>query len=730
MATRSTYLENDFVELDLGRHFVVSDGLIHLPAGTLCGPLQIANLGTKWGYLEVSLSGPGPFDLPQLIVAASEQDQQNIAISLKFKRNNQDGSVSFGTPVSRQRLDKTLYLIASLRNCAVTKIESRVSPLTESKAARIFAAGILKRPILILKSGLKQNKGYCFQDWPKHSTPKDRFRSIIELATRNFPNPDDLQFGQDPEYTFWSNHRFGTLIPRRMIDNGERTFPLHVGVMTKDGKTDTALYLTLNSLLSANIPGEMISVISDQTTLQLPHGIITISETAHRERLTYISDDSFLMILNSGDCVSRDFLDTCQNNLDKLQISYAYLDHDRVSPDGTYCQFEFKPDCSPNYLLFHNYPSGAAVVRMSHLRDLFKKLPALALIGINAAIYACAIDASQNADTSVIHVAVPSIHLANKTSTLTSSDLAEDQKSRELLLNLYAPNLTIEPSNTTQTNWHSKNPRPPKISILIPTKNRIDLLKPAIDSISNHTKYPNYEIVIINNQSDDEETISYLEHLARQGTATVTTFDEQFNFARMHNQLVPQLTTEYVLMMNNDTEVFDSLWLTKLVDLFELPNLGIVGNKLIYPDGTIQHMGAIGGLKGPMAHPFSGADDAKENPLLAFPRDVLGVTGACLLIPQRLYIACEGMDEKLAVSFNDMDLCLSVRVNLRKAVIVSSSGGVIHKESRSRGTRFSKEHQDLLNAEADYFNSKWLNHIRPDPFYNPNLSLNSAYKLQ
>ena len=189
-----------------------------------------------------------------------------------------------------------------------------------------------------------------------------------------------------------------------------------------------------------------------------------------------------------------------------------------------------------------------------------------------------------------------------------------------------------------------------------------------------------------------------------------------------------QLDTDLLLLLNNDTEVTATGWLSDLVALMELPNVGVVGNKLLYPDLTVQHIGVTGGLKGPMSHHLVGLGDL-SHPFLKYPRDVLAVTGACLLIAKSLYLEVGGMDETLEVSYNDMDLCLSVRQKAGKSVIVSSSGGVIHKESKSRGKSFTELEQQRLNLEAAYFESKWHEFIRPDPFYNPNLSLDNDYDL-
>ncbi len=667
--------------------------------------------------------------MPQLIVGSHSKDEQNVAISLKLTTHNPDGSSIFAAKVSSQRLSRTLYVIPSLKDCSAEKIETRVTRSTTVRTAKSLVAAMLANPRLILDSVRKQNLGYRFQRWPDRINPGTKVRSVIELASRNFPNPDELRFGADPYYTYWINCKYETLIPRRMIERDKSPFPVAVAVTTNLDQMDQFMPITLSSLTSAGISREMIFLLEANSDSKPSRGK-GISEENPLRRLFELPPDTFLLHLKAGDTVSRDFLHVCKTHV-PLSTNFVYFDHDHAAADGTFFDYEFKPDCSPNTLFFRNYPSRASMVRLSLLHDLVKRLPTLETTNIESIVYASAIEAMQQINSqSALHIPIPSVHLKKNSSEETSRTSKNEEKVRNLQLGVYAPNFIIMPNDSHGAQWNSKIPPKASVSILIPTKDRIDLIKPAIDSIRTLTEYPNYEIIVIDNQSVEAATINYVKKLADEGLATIKTFDQEFNFARMHNQIIPQLSSDYVLLLNNDTEVLDRFWLTRLIELFDLPNIGIVGNKLRYPDGTIQHAGATGGLRGPMAHHLVGKVEEKGDFLLSFPRDVLAVTGACLLVPRQLYLESGGMDEKLAISYNDMDLCLSVRVNMGKAVIVSSSGGVTHKESKSRGSSFSHEHQRLLNSEAQYFDDKWLSHIRPDPFYNPNLSLDQDFTLR
>ncbi len=697
-----------------------------LPGGTLFGPLIVDTPGSKWCLFELRVSGDGPFFMPQLIVGSEKAEEQNVAISLIPTSKNNAGSRTFAAPISSERLNRRLYVIPSLKSCSINNADMRVTALSKAQVAVNFLKGSLRSPKLVMKSVFKDNQGFQFASRNGRPSVSIVISSLVELATRGFPNPDQLYFGPDPRYCQWTNARFETLIPRRMLPESRELFHLQVAVIRSQSQSDDDLCLTVNSLIAAGIPQDSILTIDDGRREPQELSTTTSFEEFLEQLITL--KERYILCLRAGDTVSRDLLDVLRTSSPSADPKCVYLDHDHLTTDGALHDFEFKPDCSPNSLIFRNYPSRAALVKASLATRLLHSTPALEATGVLGLLYACEMEASRNGNAGILHIAVPAIHLRRETDEEIKTRSDQEQAARYLFLGKYAPRLRVNSSPLAGSSWQS-NPEPDKtVSIVIPTRNRADLLKEAIESITALTAYPHYEIVVIDNQSDDPQTVTFLRELSDRGGVAVKDFDEPFNFARMHNAVIPELLSDYILMLNNDTQVVNALWLSKMIDLFELPNIGIVGNKLLYPDHTIQHVGATGGLKGPMSHHLVGQRDELTHPILSFPRDVLAVTGACLLIPRILYLECGGMDEKLAVSYNDMDLCLSVRVNTGKAVLVSSHGGVIHKESKSRGQKFNSEQQALLNREAEYFDAKWRSHIRPDPFYNPNLSLDRDFE--
>lgn len=672
--------------------------------------------------MKINLSGSGPFVMPQLVVGARVSDEQNISIPLRARPGKPR---IFSALLPRHQLERDLYIIPSLNRCQIDRLVVTIEQATELSAYFSFITMILKHPSLIVRSVLQENLGYRFEARSGKVSAKTIFNSLKELAARNLPDPDSLRLGKDRKYNYWLNARYETLVPRRKLRTESIPFPLKVAVLYRTSSGQSDIEVTINSLLAAGIRKDRVEILGPETGPNDFPGKNSLEERVFIDSLQSSDEKGFLMVMSAGDTVSRTFLEECMDHIPKSNCELIYFDSDHLTPDGTYYNYEFKPDNSPTTLLFHDYTRRSSLINLRLLRSIFSTSKAFLDFTLPAAAYYCAMEASQDVENSPLHIAMPLIHHVHQANDINDEESIEI--ARTAALEKYAPNFSISATKEFPR-WKAKFPTTRKVSIIIPTRNQEPLIKAAVNSILAKTSYQAFEIIIIDNQSDDPKTLAYLSDLAKEPKIRIRRYPEEFNFAKMHNAVIPELDTDLVLLLNNDTEITSPHWLKSLVDLFELPRVGIVGNKLIYPDGTIQHAGATGGLRGPMSHHLSGASQG-SHPILNYPRDVLAVTGACLLIPKSIYIESGGMDEALGVSYNDMDLCLAVRTRFNRRVVVSSSGGVIHKESKTRGTSFSVKEQNLLNDEARYFEMKWRHQIRPDPYYNRNLSLDRDFDL-
>ena len=237
---------------------------------------------------------------------------------------------------------------------------------------------------------------------------------------------------------------------------------------------------------------------------------------------------------------------------------------------------------------------------------------------------------------------------------------------------------------------------PPLVSIVIPTRDRVDLLRACIDSIRARTAYARYEIVIVDNDSREPGAVAYLADLARQDAMRVVPYAQPFNYAAQCNLGVREARGALIALVNNDIEVVTPRWLDELVGLAVRPDVGLVGATLFYPDGTLQHAGVILGLNGVGDRPWIGTRRGFAGPYgrARAVREVSGLITACAVVARDRYLAAGGMNEALAVSCNDLDLCLRLkRAGYRN--LVTPHAELVHHESASRGLA-----DDPANARA------------------------------
>lgn len=263
----------------------------------------------------------------------------------------------------------------------------------------------------------------------------------------------------------------------------------------------------------------------------------------------------------------------------------------------------------------------------------------------------------------------------------------------------------------------------PLISIIIPTRNGMNLLKRCLESLK-RTKYPHTEVLVIDNQSDDPKIIDYLEEIKERPNHRVLSYPHSFDYAAMHNWAVPQAIGEYICLLNNDTEVITPEWLQEMLAIAQRSGVGAVGAKLLYPDGSVQHGGIILGINGIAGHAHKGIPGKSCGyfGLAVLLQSYSAVTAACMLIKKTDWQSCGGMEPKLPVSLNDIDLCLRLKEKgLRN--ILSPRTLLFHHESKSRGFDTHGEDLSRLAGECAYMQWRWGYVLTHDPSYNPNLTL-------
>ena len=272
----------------------------------------------------------------------------------------------------------------------------------------------------------------------------------------------------------------------------------------------------------------------------------------------------------------------------------------------------------------------------------------------------------------------------------------------------------------------------PKISIVIANKDHVEDLKRCITSIREKSTYENYEIIVVENGSETKEIFDYYEKLKDDPQIKVVTYTEKgsFNYSKVNNFGVKEASGEYILLLNNDTQVITVNWMEELLMYAQREDVGAVGAKLYYGNKTIQHAGVVLGLGAHRTAGHSHYGQHRENlgymGRLCFTQDVSAVTGACLLVKKKLFEEAGGLDESFAISLNDVDFCLKLR---EKGLlnVFTPFAELYHFESISRGLDDQGEKAARYNDESERFREKWKEVLeKGDPYYNPNFSLDRS----
>jgi GT2 family glycosyltransferase len=270
---------------------------------------------------------------------------------------------------------------------------------------------------------------------------------------------------------------------------------------------------------------------------------------------------------------------------------------------------------------------------------------------------------------------------------------------------------------------------PPLVSLIIPTRDSLPLLKACVESLLSRTDYPRYELIVVDNQSSDAAALSYLQQLEQRGAARVIRYPKPFNYSDINNLAAREARGALLGFLNNDLEVIERGWLLEMASHAVRKEIGAVGARLLFPNGTVQHAGIFLGL---------GRDRVAGTPHRGFPRSSFGhfgraaviqdfsaVSAACLLMRKEVFEEAAGFDAaNLPVSYNDIDLCLRLREKGYR-ILWTPYAELYHKESATRGSDEAPEKRERFLTEVEYMRRRWGHLLESDPFFNPNLSLDS-----
>lgn len=263
------------------------------------------------------------------------------------------------------------------------------------------------------------------------------------------------------------------------------------------------------------------------------------------------------------------------------------------------------------------------------------------------------------------------------------------------------------------------------VSILIPNKDHVSDLEKCIDSIRQRTTYPNWEIVIVENNSTDPETFAYYSELEQDPHIRVVRWEGPFNYSAINNFGARHTSGQYLLLLNNDIEVITPEWIEEMMMFAQRADVGAVGSMLYYPDDTVQHAGVILGINGVAshAHKFFSRQEFGYMGRMVVAQNLSAVTAACMLMRKEVWDAVGGLDESFEVAFNDIDLCMRIR-KAGYLIVWTPYAELYHYESKSRGLEDTQEKQNRFRGEVERFQARWKAELEAgDPYYNVNLTL-------
>lgn len=398
-----------------------------------------------------------------------------------------------------------------------------------------------------------------------------------------------------------------------------------------------------------------------------------------------------------------------------------YSDEDHIDTEGRRCAPCFKPDWSPDLLLSHNYFGSLVFYRTERLRQQggFRAEAGEAMP------WEVALRLSDGIPTGYIRH-IPRVLCHRHEVPAKHSPPADTGRH---VLESYLRRKGIRATVTPGRNGHWRiryalPVPPPLVSIIIPTRNGLELLVRCINSVLNKTAYAPFEIIVVNNQSDDGATLEYLRRLEQDGSARVLHYDAPFNYSAINNFAVNHARGEFLCLLNNDIEVIRPDWLEELVSQAARPEAGAVGAMLYYPDGNIQHAGVLLKGKEVATHFFyrMPAELIDTRSRVQMVQNLSAVSAACLVIEKKKFLLVGGFDENLTVTCNDIDLCLKL-VKAGYWNIWTPFAELYHHECASRGFDDNPSRHARASREKSYMYERWASVLDHDPAYNPNLDL-------
>ena len=543
-------------------------------------------------------------------------------------------------------------------------------------------------------------------------------------------------FVNQNEYIKWFNNQ-------NVIDKYDKLSyqPLFSFIIPTYNVSKKLLSECLDSLLNQSYDNFEICIADDHSTNE--ETIDTLKEYEKKDkriRVTYRKENGmiskasntaiamakgeFIVLVDNDDLVEKDALYYLAKALnDDKKLDLIYTDEDKLDFKGKMMEPHFKADYSPDTLMGVNYICHLTCIRKSIVDELKG--------------FRSEYDGSQDYDLflrvldktdKVYHIDKVLYHwrqtptstagyLGNKSYAYIAGKKAlEDTLKRRKLKGEVLDNPRV---STYLVKYGNDNEL---VSIIIPVKDKANVTRRCLESIYQKSSYKNFEIVLVDNNSTEEATLDLIkEYQEKYDNFKTIRLDCEFNYSYINNEAVKHANGDYLLFLNNDTEVIDDDFIEYMLGYARLDHVGCVGIKLLYPDKLVQHAGVVLGYGGVAGHIYVTRSN-EDNGLfgrLVMPYNYSAVTAACMMISKKKFLSVKGFDEKLKVALNDVDLNLKV---LDKGYynVCLSNVKMMHYESKTRGYEASSEKHNRFMQEQEYMKNKWGNKITEDKYFSKN----------
>ena len=554
----------------------------------------------------------------------------------------------------------------------------------------------------------------------------------------SYRKPTNKEFIQ--QYNNWLRKQSRlNLVHQKRVENSQ-LLPKFGVLIVVTHKNLPYLHRTLRSIKEVKYPGVEVAVclVSNEEENKellirscgpfLLSNVRVYSESVNNEadgfnKASSLIDPDYFMCIKSGDLLESRCLTLVANEVLKSpNLDIVYFDEGKVNAKGIKHIPTFKPQWSPDLLLSHNYLGYGLVFRSSTFRLIGK----FDICFTYSYLYDALLKLVENGN-SISHI--PEVLYHKKSYFLNENKIEEEIVAIENALLRRGEVAKVLVNDSRKGIYHIRYElnEESKVSIIIPSRDKAQILDNCLSSIYTKTNYRNFEIIIVDNGSTETEFFNIVDKwkLVFKANLKLVKIDIPFNFARINNLAVKEATGDYVLFLNNDVEVLSPDWLTGMLEQAQRKSTGAVGAKLLFPNNEIQHAGVLLGVDGISSHPFARSREEDSHYYVNSIVNYSVLTGACLMVKKSVFEGVRGFDEDFVIEFNDFDLCLKL-VNAGYNNVYLPHVVLYHYESYSRG----KKHKDIqgfmrYRNERSLFLERWGDYIENDPSYNSNLHKDS-----